>query len=113
MTFTQAYRGYSGAISLPQNVADLVQMVAGLDNRLKPPLSVGPSRRKQDWSRCWCRREDALGQANDGVQVELFSESRIPEIGIARLMPERHQEVSERITEIMKNAEISSGSRVE
>jgi kumamolisin len=30
---TQTYRGYSGAISLPQAVADLVELVAGLDNR--------------------------------------------------------------------------------
>jgi kumamolisin len=30
---TQTYRGYSGAISLPQAVADLAEVVAGLDNR--------------------------------------------------------------------------------
>lgn len=47
------------------------------------------------------------------VDTEFVSESRIPEVTIARLMPEGHQEVSERITEIMKDAEISSAARVE
>jgi kumamolisin len=49
---TQTYRGHSGAISLPQDVADLVEMVAGLDNRRTggrnmtwtddDPPSIGP-----------------------------------------------------------------------
>jgi hypothetical protein len=55
-------------------------------------------------------------QANEvewRVDTEFVSESRIPEVSIARLLPEEHQQVSERITEIMKVAEISSAARVE
>jgi hypothetical protein len=47
------------------------------------------------------------------VDTEFVSESRIPEVTIASLMPEGRQEVSERITVIMKDAEISSAARVE
>jgi hypothetical protein len=46
------------------------------------------------------------------VDTEFVSESRIPEVSIARLVPEGHQEVGKRITEIMKDADISSAARV-
>jgi hypothetical protein len=47
------------------------------------------------------------------VDTEFVSESRIPEVSIAKLVPEAHQEVTERISEIMRVAEISSAARVE
>lgn len=47
------------------------------------------------------------------VDTEFISEIRIPEVAIAKLEPEGHQEVSERITEIIKDAEISPDARVE
>jgi hypothetical protein len=55
-------------------------------------------------------------QANEvewRVDTEFVSESRIPEVSIARLVPEAHQEVSERINEIMRDVEIPSTARVE
>jgi hypothetical protein len=47
------------------------------------------------------------------VDTEFVSESRIPDVGIAKLVPEGHQEVNRRIAEIMKDAEISPVTRVE
>jgi predicted P-loop ATPase/GTPase len=47
------------------------------------------------------------------VDTEFVLESRIPEVRIARLAPEGRQEVSERITDLMKTVEISSAARVE
>jgi hypothetical protein len=47
------------------------------------------------------------------VDTEFVSESRIPEVDITRLAPEGHSELSVRITEIMRDAEISSAARVE
>jgi len=47
------------------------------------------------------------------VDTEFVSESRIPEVSVAKLVPEAHQEVTERISEIMRIAEIPSAARVE
>lgn len=47
------------------------------------------------------------------VDTEFVLESRIPEVRIARLAPQGRQEVSDRITELMKTVEISSAARVE
>lgn len=47
------------------------------------------------------------------VDTEFVSESRIPEVGIERLLPEGHEMISERITEIMKVADISPAARAE
>ena len=46
------------------------------------------------------------------VDTEFVSESRVPEVSIAKLLPEAHQEVNERITEIMRVTGIASASRV-
>jgi hypothetical protein len=47
------------------------------------------------------------------VDTEFVSESRIPEVSIGKLVPEAHQEVTERISEIMRLVEIPSNARVE
>ena len=47
------------------------------------------------------------------VDTEFVLESRVPEVSITRLIPEGTQDVSERIAEIMKVAEISSTEKVE
>ena len=47
------------------------------------------------------------------VDTEFVSEDRIPEVSIAKLLPEGNQEVKERITEIMRAAEMLSSTRVE
>jgi hypothetical protein len=47
------------------------------------------------------------------VDTEFVSESRVPEVSIARFLPEAHQEVNERITEIMRVTGIASAARVE
>lgn len=47
------------------------------------------------------------------VDTDFVLESRIPEVSIARLVPEAHQEVTDRITEIMRAVEIPSTARVE
>ena len=47
------------------------------------------------------------------VDTEFVSEDRIPEVSISKLVPEGNQEVSERIGEIMRVAEIPSSARVE
>lgn len=47
------------------------------------------------------------------VDTEFVSASRTPEVSIASLVPEGRHEVSERITAIIKDAEISSAARAE
>jgi hypothetical protein len=47
------------------------------------------------------------------VDTEFVSEDRIPEVSIAKLLPEGSHEVGERIAEIMKLAEISSAEKTE
>ena len=47
------------------------------------------------------------------VDTEFVSESRIPEVGIARLVPEGREMVRKQITEIMNVAGISPAARVE
>lgn len=47
------------------------------------------------------------------VDTDFVLESRIPEVSIARLVPEAHQEVTELISKIMRVVEIPSTARVE
>jgi hypothetical protein len=47
------------------------------------------------------------------VDTEFVSETRIPEVSVTKLLPEGHEEVSSRIAQIMKAAEIPAAVRVE
>lgn len=47
------------------------------------------------------------------VDTEFVSQDRIPEVSIAKLLPEGNQGVKERIAEIMRTAEMPSSVRVE
>ena len=47
------------------------------------------------------------------VDTEFVSQDRIPEVSIAKLLPEGNQWIKERIAEIMRTAEMPSSVRVE